>query len=598
MLKHILPALAVVALSASSVAAQTATPRASRSSSGTARSPSRPSRRPCARSWRNGRSRGRSRSSAPTSWPARPVTLTLVDLPEKQALEIVMRGVPGYMAIDRVAQAEAAPAGPSRYDRVVVMARATTPVPAAATAASGASRGMPSPAQPPAAFQQTMPEPMPQAFAPPAGDDGTVAAGPDRNDVDQFQQQGEPPMPDAPVASPYPNAYPGSPYVGAAGSSRPVRRQPRGRRRGRHDRRAARDAVRLRQPAEVLRAAPAAAAGTAADVGPDRGADDRHADRHADGHHRPPADAAADRRPDGAGRAGAAGHRAGAAGGADAGPGRVLQPLQPPGRLGAAAGGAEQPGRRSNRIAPSTATRTTRRSRPSDAVRRLGRIRGARRLPPRSRSRLGLPPDLSRQARARPRLAERPARRHARPRCRLRRGRAGRGVRRTPGDRRRRRQLHIGPRPARIAAGAAVPGRPLRARPVSRRARAPRLRGSAEGARRAAPRAGAGRRAAGLGAEPRAPAVARPLPADRAPDSHGERGEAPGRPAAGGVPPPVRSRRLRRPGRARRLPDRADPHRLDPPQAGRSRLAAHRVDPPAAVAVAVVPGDRHAAPPR
>ena len=126
-----------------------------------------------------------------------------------------MRGVPGYMAIDRVAQAEAAPAGPSRYDRVVVMARATTPVPAVATGATGASRGMPSPAQPPAAFQQTMPEPMPQAFAPPAGDDGIVAAGPDRNDVEQFQQQGEPPMPDAPVASPYPNAYPGSPYVGA-----------------------------------------------------------------------------------------------------------------------------------------------------------------------------------------------------------------------------------------------------------------------------------------------------------------------------------------------------------------------------------------------
>ena len=67
---------------------------------------------------------------------------------------------------------------------------------------------MPSPAQPPAAFQQTMPEPMPQAFAPPAGDEGVVAAGPDRNDVEQFQQ-GEPPMPDAPVASPYPNAYPG-----------------------------------------------------------------------------------------------------------------------------------------------------------------------------------------------------------------------------------------------------------------------------------------------------------------------------------------------------------------------------------------------------
>jgi hypothetical protein len=90
------------------------------------------------------------------------------------------------------------------------MARATTPVPAVA---AGAPRGMPSPAQPPAAFQQTMPD-AGQAFAAPFGDQGVVAAGPDRNDVEQFQQV-EPPMPDAPVASPYPNAYPGSPYMGA-----------------------------------------------------------------------------------------------------------------------------------------------------------------------------------------------------------------------------------------------------------------------------------------------------------------------------------------------------------------------------------------------
>jgi hypothetical protein len=142
-----------------------------------------------------------------------PVTLTIVDVPEKQALEIVMRGVPGYMAIDRVAQADTPPgssgAGPSRFDRVVVMARATTPVTAAPVGALRGSRGMPSPAQPPAAFQQTMPE-MPQAFAPPVGDDGNAAAGPERNDVEQFQQL-EPPMPDAPVA----NAYPGSPYIGA-----------------------------------------------------------------------------------------------------------------------------------------------------------------------------------------------------------------------------------------------------------------------------------------------------------------------------------------------------------------------------------------------
>jgi hypothetical protein len=219
MLKHILPALAVVALSASSVAAQVATPGVSlviRDGKVTLKA-EQASLRQILAEWER---QGQVKVVGADKLAGAPVTLTLVDVPEKQALEIVMRGVPGYMAVDRVAQAEAAPAGPSRYDRVVVMARATTPVPAVASGATGARRGMPSPAQPPAAFQQTMPEPMPQAFAPPAGDEGVVAAGPDRNDVEQFQQV-EPPMPNAPVASPYPNAYPGSPYVGGTADSGP-----------------------------------------------------------------------------------------------------------------------------------------------------------------------------------------------------------------------------------------------------------------------------------------------------------------------------------------------------------------------------------------
>ncbi|HWJ56729.1 MAG TPA: hypothetical protein VNR90_10915 [Vicinamibacterales bacterium] len=208
MLKHILPALAVVALSASSVAAQTAMPSAPgvslviRDGKVTLKA-EQASLRQILAEWER---QGQVKVVGADKLAGAPVTLTLVDVPEKQALEIVMRGVPGYMAIDRVAQAETAPAGPSRYDRVVVMARAATPVPASAALSP---RGMPSPAQPPAAFQQTMPEQMPQVFANPASD------GPERNDVEQFQQA-EPPMPEAPVASQYPNAYPGSPYVGAA----------------------------------------------------------------------------------------------------------------------------------------------------------------------------------------------------------------------------------------------------------------------------------------------------------------------------------------------------------------------------------------------
>lgn len=137
-----------------------------------------------------------------------PITLTLTDVPEKQALDIVMRGIPGYMAIDRTAASPSASA--SRYDRVMVMARAATPVAATPTPA-GANRAMPS-APPVAAFQ---PEPAVQPVM--MGDEGVIPPAPDRSDVEQFQQAGaEPPMPETPVASPYPNAYPGSPYAGAA----------------------------------------------------------------------------------------------------------------------------------------------------------------------------------------------------------------------------------------------------------------------------------------------------------------------------------------------------------------------------------------------
>lgn len=214
MLKYLLPATAALALLAPPAAAQTPTPGVSlviRDGKVTLKA-EQASLRQILAEWER---QGQVKVVGADKLVGAPVTLTIVDLPEKQALEIVMRGVPGYMAVDRVAQADtpstpgSSGAGSSRFDRVVVMARAATPVAAAPVSSLGGSRGMPSPAQPPAAFQQTMPE-MPQAFAPPVGDEGTVSAGPERNDVEQFQQV-EPPMPDAPVA----NAYPGSPYIGA-----------------------------------------------------------------------------------------------------------------------------------------------------------------------------------------------------------------------------------------------------------------------------------------------------------------------------------------------------------------------------------------------
>jgi hypothetical protein len=70
-----------------------------------------------------------------------PVTLKLVNVPEAQALEIILRSVAGYMAApSKIAT------GPSMYDRILIMATTSAPPPAAArpvnnTAGNGAFNG-------------------------------------------------------------------------------------------------------------------------------------------------------------------------------------------------------------------------------------------------------------------------------------------------------------------------------------------------------------------------------------------------------------------------------------------------------------------------
>lgn len=59
-----------------------------------------------------------------------PLTLQLEDVPEAQALEIVLRSVAGYMAAPRSASAAA---GASMFDRILVLATSATPPPAAPT---------------------------------------------------------------------------------------------------------------------------------------------------------------------------------------------------------------------------------------------------------------------------------------------------------------------------------------------------------------------------------------------------------------------------------------------------------------------------------
>jgi hypothetical protein len=69
-----------------------------------------------------------------------PLTLKLDDVPESQALEVILRNVAGYMAAPRVASA-----GGSMYDRILVMATSSAPPPAAAArptpTAPGSSAG-------------------------------------------------------------------------------------------------------------------------------------------------------------------------------------------------------------------------------------------------------------------------------------------------------------------------------------------------------------------------------------------------------------------------------------------------------------------------
>jgi hypothetical protein len=63
-----------------------------------------------------------------------PLTLKLVDVPEAQALEIILKSVAGYMAAPR-----GQTAGASRYDRILVLPTSSTPVPS--PVASGRPNG-------------------------------------------------------------------------------------------------------------------------------------------------------------------------------------------------------------------------------------------------------------------------------------------------------------------------------------------------------------------------------------------------------------------------------------------------------------------------
>jgi hypothetical protein len=85
-----------------------------------------------------------------------PLTLELTHVPEKEALEILLRSVPGYLAARRAT----AVAGGSQFDRIVVMPGTVAP-PNAAAAAPPPPPPLPPPPMPAAAVDD-QDEPVPQ----------------------------------------------------------------------------------------------------------------------------------------------------------------------------------------------------------------------------------------------------------------------------------------------------------------------------------------------------------------------------------------------------------------------------------------------------
>jgi len=109
-----------------------------------------------------------------------PLTLKFDDVPEAQALDIILRTVPGYMAAQRAAIVPDA----SIYDRILIMA--TTTAVAARPTSPGSQPTQPSPFQPspfqPSPFQLRpspagmLPEPTPNDIGPDMNDPAVAAA--------------------------------------------------------------------------------------------------------------------------------------------------------------------------------------------------------------------------------------------------------------------------------------------------------------------------------------------------------------------------------------------------------------------------------------
>jgi hypothetical protein len=127
-----------------------------------------------------------------------PLTLRLVDMPEKQALDIILRNVAGFMAAPRLASATP---GASTYDRILIMATSSTPAPPSTPTRGANTAGVGNGVN---GAQRRVP-PRPQNIPPPVADDAT-ADDDQRDDNDQADTgANEPPV----FTFPAPGAQPG-----------------------------------------------------------------------------------------------------------------------------------------------------------------------------------------------------------------------------------------------------------------------------------------------------------------------------------------------------------------------------------------------------
>ena len=152
-----------------------------------------------------------------------PLTLELTGVPERQALDIILRSVAGYMLAPR----RAGSIGASAFDRILILPTSTAPRPPAPTpAALGPRPLLPQPqlVRPPAEPDdardeaQEVPEapvagprPLPRVIAPARGGLPPQPIGPEPQIVEAEEDQDQPPPP-APAVAPTPSNPFGVPF--------------------------------------------------------------------------------------------------------------------------------------------------------------------------------------------------------------------------------------------------------------------------------------------------------------------------------------------------------------------------------------------------